>query len=75
MRERKNGVYECNTARHRVKLSVTTAYGPQKRYLVEQTINACSHKIDRLCTVDLYPSEGESQCPAVQAAIRRMLKI
>lgn len=66
MRERKVGLFHCPKVEHSVRVTYYNQMDHWKRRPVHQQVVHCSFKTENLCKVDLYPAEGESQCPAVK---------
>lgn len=74
MRERKLCLFQCKVAEHSVRLTYMNQMDPWKRRPVHQQVVYCSFKTENLCKVELYPPEGESQCPAVKLAVLNQLR-
>jgi hypothetical protein len=68
MSDRKLSVYPCPEVKHNVKVTYFTKLDKWKRRALSQTIVMCNYRIENLCTVELYPEDGDSKCPAVKLA-------
>lgn len=74
MRERKLCLYQCPVAEHNVRVTYFNQMDRWKRRPVSQQIIYCSYKTENLCKVELYPSDGDSKCPAVKLAITNQFR-
>jgi len=74
MRERKISLFHCPYVDHNVRVMYLNQLDHWRRRPVYQSIQHCSYRTEQLCKVELYPQEGESQCPAVQLAQRNQFR-